>query len=151
MKFFKPRAQGSAEDMLSRAVDAAGGLKEAAFRLSMSPGRLYDALDPDRPQKFWIDDLVRLAQTPEAAAVIADYFAALAGGRFEPGDEVRETPCALAVHFAARSGRVTAELMHALSDGQIDAREASAMLPAAKDSLAALSDLVSALALRAKG
>ena len=84
MRNHKP---GSIQAAVSQAYRAAGGLEEVSDCLGLSESALSEATQkgPKRPHGLGVNYLDRLARMkPEAAAVLAQHFAALAGGTFQP-------------------------------------------------------------------
>jgi hypothetical protein len=106
---------GSFHDMLGEALDAAGR-KRAADVLGVTPAMLSRHADPDEDNGRPIsgprlDQLAR--HFAPSAAVIAQHFAALAGGAFIPAADASES-----LHASvARLGDASAKVGHALLSG----------------------------------
>ncbi|PYE80397.1 hypothetical protein [Pseudoroseicyclus aestuarii] len=78
---------GSVQDAVSRAYTAAGGLEAASDMLGLTASTLSEATakSAKRPHGLGVNHLDRLARmSPEAARVLAEHFAAHAGGVFHP-------------------------------------------------------------------
>lgn len=90
MRPMKPRAPGSAHDMLAKTMAEVGqrvsgdGIAAVADLAGVSVFTLYKQLDPDNPAEFSVARLALLARHFRTEAP-AEFFATLAGGAFLPG------------------------------------------------------------------
>lgn len=106
---------GSALAMVEAVLDAVGRARVAAFR-DASPAQVSRYADPDaeRCRHLTVPEFVQLCRHfPAGADVAAGYFAALAGGRFEPGTAAGSVASAAAA-LSRTSGAALALVAEAL-------------------------------------
>ncbi|WP_425376209.1 phage regulatory CII family protein [Rhodoplanes roseus] len=127
---YKPRDYGTTKDVVTRLFDAVdGGIKRVAFWLRRSPTQTQAYSDPACPDELTLDQARRIADAaPAAAIVLAEDFAAAAGGVFLP---CATTTCrfeGLVAKSAKEWGEFVSAVVDALADGRIDAGERRAVL-----------------------
>lgn len=95
------RVPGSAHALIHDLITAAGGSKAVALHLGKHASDVSAWASADRPANKPALSLERTCDLamdfPEAAAVLARHFAALAGGSFEPGCDGADLEAAIVV------------------------------------------------------
>lgn len=85
----KPREYGTTEEVVSRLLAEAGGVKRAAHLIGLSATQVYAYADPQEEDQIGFDDVRRLVEASGSLAPAED-LAALAGGfvtRVEASEE----------------------------------------------------------------
>ncbi len=139
----KPREYGSTKEIVGQLIDAAGGVKNAAFVLERSPTLLYSFSDPQADAQISLDAARRLAASCETS-ILAEDFAAIAGGVFMPVEPCADPLAELSAKSAEEHGELMGALVRACSDGVVDHHEAREILQECDQHLRAV------VALRAK-
>lgn len=83
----RPTKAGSIQDAVQHAYEASGGVRKVAAAIGLAQSTLSYGTEvrEDRPGGLGINYLDRLGRmSPEAAQAIAEHFASLAGGVFQP-------------------------------------------------------------------
>lgn len=137
---YKPRDYGSTKDVVTRVFDVVdGGLKRVAFALDRSPSQTQAYSDPASAEELTLGQARRLADlSGAAAAVLADDFAALAGGVFLPCGTATGRFEGLVAKSSAEWGEFIAALLDALADGHLCVADRRRVLAELDDVLHAL-------------
>ncbi|TMV86129.1 hypothetical protein FGG78_20160 [Thioclava sp. BHET1] len=107
---------GSIQSAIQRAYDACDGLKKVGEALGVLPSTLSYGTEvrEDRPGGLGVNYLDRLCRmSPKAAVVIAQHFAAIAGGVFQPIAAAEENLVELSAIVAKESGEAQAAMIRA--------------------------------------
>lgn len=142
MKRYAPRKRGTLHAALTTAIEELGGAEKAGDVIERSPGWIYDAANPHRPDGkkatlTWAD---ARAMARAGALAIAEDMAAEAGGVFMPPLPAL-TPNALHGTLAAwmsEHSQAVTEIVRRLADGELDKADAEAALPEIDDELRTL-------------
>lgn len=142
MKRYAPRKRGTLHAALTTAVEELGGAEKAGDVIERSPGWIYDAANPHRPDGkkatlTWAD---ARALARAGALAIAEDMAAEAGGVFMPPIP-STSPAALHGALAAylnEHGQAVSEIVKRAADGEVDRADAEAALPELDDALRTL-------------
>lgn len=130
MRTVKPRPYGSTKDVVSRAFDEAGGAKLVGVIFDLGLSQVYGFTDPEaKGSDLSLDRARRLTEIKKITAFACD-FALLAGGVFLTPDSLAEGEALadLGGDISRSMGDLTAELMKALADGALSARERADLL-----------------------
>lgn len=121
----KPRPYGTAEEVVSRLLAEAGGVKQAAHLIKLKPSQVYAYSDPQADDQIAYDDVRRLVEASGSLAPAED-LAALAGG-FVTSVEASEVSLAALVARGEREhGKAMALIVERLG------RHTAGDLPAAE-------------------
>lgn len=131
----KPREYGSDADIVSRSM-AELGPKELAHRIKVSRSRLHQLSDPDHPHPLTARHFLALVKA--GARTPVEEVCAAAGGAFMPGAPSNETVPAMAAKSAREHAEFIAELLRAVEDGRITARERLVLIKAIDDEVRTL-------------
>lgn len=116
----KNRPAGSTEDVVNRAYEQMGGVKNVAHHCSVlgenkSKTQLYAYTDPDERDQITFDLMRRLVMLTGCTAPAED-LAALAGGFFVPGQVDEASLHVLASKSAKEQGEFVSALFEAMHD-----------------------------------
>lgn len=116
---YKPRDYASTKEVVTRALDQAGGIKKAAHLLGRSPTQTTAYSDPAAPDEISFDQMRRLV-TATGAPAPAEDLAALAGGVFVPIAAGSESFEDLVARSSTEWGEFISLLMRARADDKLD-------------------------------
>ena len=116
---YKPREYASTKEVITRALDQAGGIKRAAHLLGRSPTQTTAYSDPATPDEISFDQVRRLVSATGAPGPAED-LAALAGGVFVPIAACTEFFEDLVARSSTEWGEFVSLLMKAHSTGKLD-------------------------------
>lgn len=126
----KPRACGTLEAAVARAVEQAGGVPVVAKALDRSQPTIYGYTDPREPSRMNMEQASVLTRDLHVTA-FAEYFSTLAGGVFLPVAAEEDNKAAMLSRLGADaqvlSGDYFATLLRAVADGRIDHQENTAL------------------------
>ncbi len=148
----RPCEAGSIQDAVAAAYEAAGGLRKVSVAIGVTASSLSYGTEirEDRPGGLGVNYLDRLGRmSPAAAREIAQHFAALAGGVFQPLEaEVSDLGGHCQV-VAKEGGEAQAAAIRAALSGSL--RDCERALRETDESLEAHANLRAALATRIAG
>ena len=132
----KPRDYESSQGATARAIDEAGGVKRVAALLDVSPTAVAAWTDPTIGKSVSYAKARML--TAAGATAFAVDLAGLAGGVFLPVAAHEQSLLSLTAQSARRHGELVGQILAALEDGAIDAKERAALLPKIHELIAGL-------------
>ena len=149
----RPCEAGSIQDTVAAAYEAAGGLRRVSVAIGVTASSLSYGTEirEDRPGGLGVNYLDRLGRmSPAAAREIAQHFAALAGGVFQPlaalvNDLGGHCQAVAKEGGEAQAAAFRAALSGSLKDCEQALRETDESLEAHTNLLAALMARISAL------
>lgn len=119
---YKPRDYASTKEVITRALDQAGGIKRAAHLLGRSPTQTTAYSDPATPDEISFDQVRRLVSATGAPGPAED-LAALAGGVFVPIAACTESFEDLVARSSTEWGKFISLLMRARTDDHFARRD----------------------------